>query len=65
MVVTALDPRIRYDSAVKIGKPAVTENTTLKQAAEQRGHVRREHLDRRVLPAAMTRQGNALPGDGD
>ena len=55
MVVTALDPRIGYDRAVKIGKPAVAENTTLKQAAEQRGHVRCEDLDRCA----------ALPGGGD
>jgi fumarate hydratase class II len=59
MLVTALDPRIRYDRAVKIGKPALATKTTLKQAAEKRGYVRREEFDRCVVPGAT------LPGGGD
>ena len=33
MLVTALNPRIGYDKAVTIGKHALAENITLKQAA--------------------------------
>ncbi len=46
MVVTALKPRMGYDRAVKIGKLALAENITLKEAAEQFGYVRPEDFDR-------------------
>ena len=65
MVVTALMPRIGYDRAARIGKFALAENTTLKQAAEQLGYVRPEDFDRRVVPAAKAVPRATLPGDGD
>jgi fumarate hydratase, class II len=64
MLVTALNPRIGYDKAVRIGKLALAENITLKQAAEQLGYVRPEDFDRWVKPAAMTQPGATLPGGG-
>ena len=39
MLVTALNPRIGYDKAVAIGKKALAENLTLRDAAEKLGHV--------------------------
>jgi fumarate hydratase class II len=50
---------------VKIGKVALAENITLKQAAEKLGYVRPEDLDRWVVPGDMTRPGATLPGGGD
>jgi fumarate hydratase, class II len=41
VLVTALNPRIGYDKAVKTGKLALAENITLKRAAEQLGSCRR------------------------
>jgi fumarate hydratase class II len=64
MLVTALNPRIGYDKAVTIGKLALAENITLKQAAEKLGYVRPEDFDRWVVPAAMTVPGATLPGGG-
>jgi fumarate hydratase class II len=64
MLVTALNPRIGYDKAVRIGKLALAENITLKQAAEQLGFVRPEDFDRWVVPAVMTEPGATLPGGG-
>jgi fumarate hydratase, class II len=64
MLVTALNPRIGYDKAVTIGKLALAENITLKQAAERLGYVRPEDFDRWVIPAAMTQPGATLPGGG-
>jgi fumarate hydratase class II len=64
MLVTAFDPRIGYDKAVRIGKLALAENITLKQAAERPGYVRPEYFDRWIVPAAMTEPGVTLPGGG-
>lgn len=64
MLVTALNPRIGYDKAVKIGKLALAENITLKQAAGKLGFVRPEDFDRWVVPAEMTMPGATLPGGG-
>lgn len=64
MLVTTLEPRIGYDRAVNIGKLALAETITLKQAAEQLGYVRPEDFDRWVVPAAMTVLGATLPGGG-
>ncbi|HEY8288863.1 MAG TPA: class II fumarate hydratase, partial [Acetobacteraceae bacterium] len=64
MLVTALNPRIGYDKAVQIGKMALAENITLKQAAQKLGYVRPEDFDRWVVPAAMTRPGASLEGGG-
>jgi len=64
MLVTALNPRIGYDKAVRIGKLALAEDITLKQAADKLGFVRPEDFDRWVVPAAMTEPGAMLPGGG-
>jgi fumarate hydratase, class II len=62
MLVTALNPRIGYDRAVKIGKTALAENITLKEAAARLGYVSPEDFDRWVVPADMTRPGATLEG---
>jgi len=49
---------------VKIGKLALAENVTLRQAAEIPGSARPEDFDCRVVPAAMTESGATLPGGG-
>jgi len=64
MLVTALNPRIGYDKAVKIGKTALAENITLKDAAARLGYVTPEDFDRWVVPAAMTTPGATLEGGG-
>jgi fumarate hydratase, class II len=64
VLVTAPNPRIGYDKALKIGKLAFAENVTLKRAAEQLGYVRPKDFDRWVVPAAMTVPGATLPGGG-
>jgi fumarate hydratase, class II len=64
MLVTALNPRIGYDRAVKIGKTALAENITLKEAAARLGYVSPEDFDRWVVPADMTRPGATLEGGG-
>ena len=63
-LVTALNSQIGYDKKGRIGKLALAENITLKQAAEQLGYVRPEDFDRWVVPAAMTEPGVTLPGGG-
>jgi fumarate hydratase, class II len=64
MLVTALNPRIGYDKAVQIGKLALKENITLKQAAERLGFVTAEDFDRWVVPASMVAPGASLDGGG-
>jgi fumarate hydratase class II len=64
MLVTALNPRIGYDKAVRIGKTALAENITLKDAAARLGFVRPEDFDRWVVPAAMVTPGATLEGGG-
>jgi fumarate hydratase class II len=64
MLVTALNPPIGYDKAVRFGKLALEENITLKQAASRLGYVEPEDLDRWVVPADMTMPGASLPGGG-
>ena len=64
MLVTALNPRIGYDKAVKNGKLALAENITLQQAAEQLGFGRPQDFNRRVAPAEMTVPRATLPGGG-
>jgi fumarate hydratase class II len=65
MLVTALNPRIGYDKAVMIGKTALAENITLKEAAAKLGYVQPDDFDRWVVPAAMTKPGATLEGTGD
>ena len=64
MLVTALNPRIGYDKAVAIGKKALAENLTLKDAAQQLGFVAPEDFDRWVRPEAMVEPGATLDGGG-
>jgi fumarate hydratase class II len=49
---------------VGIGRLALAENRTLKQAAERLGYVRPEDFDRWVVLATMTMPGSTLPGGG-
>jgi fumarate hydratase class II len=51
-----------YDTAVKIGKLALAENITLKEAAQHFGYVRPVNFDRRMIPAAEATPCTALPG---
>jgi fumarate hydratase class II len=53
MLVTALTPHIGYDKAAKIAKKAMTEGTTLRQAALGLGYVTAEEFDRWVRPELM------------
>jgi fumarate hydratase class II len=64
MLVTALNLRIGYDGAVRIGKTALAESITLKEAAAKPGLARPEDFDRWVVPAAMTTPGATLEGGG-
>ena len=64
MLVTALNPRIGYDKAVKIGKLALSDNITLKEAAQRLGFVSPEDFDRWVVPADMVTAGATLDGGG-
>ncbi|MCI0755353.1 class II fumarate hydratase [Teichococcus vastitatis] len=61
MLVTALNPKIGYDKAVQIGKKALAENLTLRDAAEQLGFVTPADFDRWVRPEEMTRPGVTPP----
>ena len=60
MLVTALNPRIGYDKAVRIGKLALAENVTLRDAAAKLGFVTPEDFDRWVVPADMVQPGATL-----
>jgi fumarate hydratase class II len=62
MLVTALNPRIGYDAAVRIGKTALAENLTLKEAAAKLGLVSPEDFDRWVRPEQMVEPGATLAG---
>ncbi|MBS0654670.1 MAG: class II fumarate hydratase, partial [Verrucomicrobia bacterium] len=48
MLVTALSPVIGYDKAAHIAKKALTENTTLREAAIASGYVTEEQFDQIV-----------------
>jgi len=60
MLVTALNPRIGYDNAVMIGKLALQENLTLREAGSRLGLVTPEDFDRWVVPSQMTTPGATL-----
>ena len=60
MLVTALNPHIGYDKAVRIGKLALADNMTLRDAAAQLGFVTPEDFDRWVVPGHMTEPGATL-----
>jgi fumarate hydratase class II len=53
MLVTALSPVLGYDRAAAVAHKALTENTTLRQAAVGGGLVSAEEFDRLVDPAKM------------
>ncbi|RVT95691.1 class II fumarate hydratase [Rhodovarius crocodyli] len=53
MLVTALNPHIGYDRAVKIGKLALAEGLTLKDAAMRLGFLSAEEFDAWVRPDQM------------
>ena len=53
MLVTALSPSIGYDAAAAIAKKAHRENTTLREAAAELGHLTPEEYDRQVRPEDM------------
>jgi fumarate hydratase, class II len=63
MLVTAPNPHIGYDKAVRIGRLALSDNITLKQAAARLGLV--SPGDRWADPAAMLRFGTNMEGGGD
>ena len=60
MLVTALNPHIGYDRAVAIGKKALAEDISLRDAAIALGTVTGEDFDRWVVPADMVRPGAVL-----
>jgi fumarate hydratase class II len=62
MLVTALNPHIGYDKAVRISKTALAENITLRDAAARLGLVSPENFDRWVRPEQMVRPGATLAG---
>lgn len=64
MLVTALNPRIGYDTAVKTAKTAPAETVTPQDAAAKLRLVRPDDFDRRVVPAAMIAPGAILEGGG-
>jgi fumarate hydratase class II len=55
MLVTALAPKIGYDSAAKVAKSAHERGTTLKEEAVRLGFVSAAEFDRLVRPEKMTR----------
>lgn len=57
MLVTALAPKIGYDSAAKIAKSAHANGTTLKEEALNLGFVSAEEFDSIVRPEQMTNSG--------
>jgi fumarate hydratase class II len=57
MLVTALTPKIGYDSAAEIAKAAHKNGTTLREEAVRLGYVSAKEFDRLVRPERMTRPG--------
>lgn len=64
MLVTVLNPRIGYDKAVQIGKKALAENLTLRDAADRLGYVSPADFDEWVKPEQMVSPGATLAGAG-
>jgi fumarate hydratase class II len=60
MLVTALNPHIGYDNAVRIARAALAENSTLRAAGEKLGLVTGADFDRWVQPEKMTHPGDTL-----
>jgi fumarate hydratase class II len=57
MLVTALRPKLGYDTAAKIAKAAQHNGTTLREEAVGGGYVTNEEFDEIMDPAKMTRPG--------
>src|SRR4029079_7753102 len=57
MLVTALAPKIGYDSAAKVAKAAHANGTTLREEAVRLGLVSPSEFDRLVRPDKMTKPG--------
>src|SRR5271169_6265657 len=57
MLVTALAPKIGYDTAAKVAKTAHARGTTLREEAVRLGFVSAKEFDRLVQPEKMTRPG--------
>jgi fumarate hydratase class II len=57
MLVTALAPKIGYDSAAKVAKTAHANGTTLREEAVRLGLVSADEFDRLVRPEEMTHPG--------
>lgn len=57
MLVTALAPRLGYDTAAQIAKKAHAEGITLKEACLALGHLSAAEFDAVVVPAKMTGPG--------
>ena len=55
MLVTALTPKIGYDSAAKIAKTALKNNTTLKHEALKSGLISKKDYEKIIDPIKMTR----------
>jgi fumarate hydratase class II len=64
MLVTALNPRIGYDKAVKFGRRALGRIITPRSVAATPGSVWPEDFDRPAVPAATTAAGASLDGGG-
>jgi fumarate hydratase class II len=64
MLVTALNPRLGYDRAVAVGRKALAENITLREAAVALGYLTAEEFDALVRPEEMIHPGTSLPGGG-
>ena len=55
MLVTALAPKVGYDTAAKIAHHAHVERTSLKQAAVKLGHLTEEEFEQLVRPEKMVK----------
>jgi fumarate hydratase, class II len=53
MLVTALNTHIGYENAARIAKKALTDNSTLKEAALELGLVTERQFDEWIVPTAM------------
>jgi fumarate hydratase class II len=62
MLVTALNPKIGYDSAAKVAKKAHAERKTLRQACIELGFLKGEEFDEIVRPEKMV--GSSSDSDG-
>ena len=62
MLVTALNPHIGYDKAVAIGKLALAEDITLREAAVRLGTLSGEAFDQWVRPEAMLKPRGGAAG---